>query len=111
MMLNGASGATSTCAGALPSGSSQSSNARPGATLPDDGSSSEMQSRASPEPPSASSAAASAKSQRASASFRTETKLSGVTDGASGATATPARNAPRNTAAYLGEAWPQMAIE
>ncbi len=37
--------------------------------------------------------------------------LAAVEDGASGATATPARNAPRNTAAYSIEVPAQMAID
>ena len=44
-------------------------------------------------------AAASTNSMRASASAIMRARLAGVEPGASGATATPARNAPRKTAA------------
>jgi len=46
----------------------------------------------------------------AAASFTIAAKSVGVDDGASGATATPARNAPRNTAAYSIEDSAQIEI-
>ncbi len=105
MMLNGQSGCTSTGAGVAPAGSSQASKARPGA-MP----SSETQREGSARSPSAASAAASTNSSLACASPSIDAKLSGVTDGASGATTTPARRAPRNTAAWRGELCAQIAI-
>lgn len=93
MMLNAAAGSTLTGAGCAPSGASQSSKAPPGATP-----SSEMHCR----PASAGTrswAALSRNRWRAWASRSMEARLSAVDDGASGATTTPARRAPRNSAA------------
>jgi hypothetical protein len=94
MMLKGHSGRISTGAGIAGAGISQSSNLRPGAWP-----SNEMQGTAGAASPRARSAAASASSRRGCASASIEAKLCGVTEGASGATATPARSAPRKTAA------------
>jgi hypothetical protein len=92
MMLKGQSGCSSSGAGFVPGGASQSSSGVPlsvafSATV------------RTCTPCISGNAAASANSSRACESASIEANCSPVTDGASGATATPARSAPRKTAA------------
>lgn len=98
MMLNGCSGPTSTGCGAAPSGASHSIHGVPAPA------SSSATSGSAPAPSitaggTAALPCASANSRRAWASPSMDAMASGVTDGASGATTTPARRAPRYTAA------------
>ena len=96
-MLNGIAGRISTGRGVLPAGASQRSNGVPSAS-----SSSATSEGAAPplaSPARTGAALASTNSSRASASPTIERKLAGVTDAASGATTTPARSAPRKSAA------------
>ena len=95
MMLKAVPGCTSAGSGVAPSGASQSTSERPMAEP-------SSATRAMPPGcagPITSAAPASAKRMRASASEIMRARLAGVEPGASGATATPARSAPRNTAA------------
>ncbi len=97
-MLKGHSGCSATGAGWLLAGASQASSVSSASRLR-----SRAMVRGKPPmpacPASNAVAASSAKSSRACASRSIEPNCSDVTDGASGATATPARNAPRNTSA------------
>jgi hypothetical protein len=107
MMLNGQSGRIATGFGWLPAGASQFEKRVPAAD-----SSSAIQGTAIRVRTGASSAAtaASTKNRRASALAAMSAMVCGVEEGASGATATPARRAPRNTAAYSSEVPAQMAM-
>ena len=89
-MLNAASGVMATGRGRAPAGASQSSQARP---------SSAMRGRVGSGGGRRSCVLASVNSRRAPASRYIEARLSAVAEGASGATATPARSAPMNRAA------------
>ena len=86
-MLNGVPGSMATGCGRLPGGISQASNSA--------GSSSEVSGRSMP----SADTLASANKRRAPASLSIRWNASGSTPGANGATATPARSAPRKTAA------------
>ena len=94
MMLKGQPGCGVTGCGRLPGGASQCSRSRP-AVEP----SSVMRGMPSGSGAISSAAAASANNSIAPASSIMRARLAGVAPGASGATATPARSAPRNTAA------------
>src|SRR5262245_24101659 len=105
MMLNAASGSTVTGAGVLSSGASHACTAVPAAPP-------SMLTSLSPAgsacPASAEATGASRNRIVAALSASIVTSASGVEDGASGATATPARNAPRNTQTYSMLAVAQM---
>jgi hypothetical protein len=98
MMLNGAPGSICTACGFAPSGASQSP-IDIGISRNDAGSFC---------PSSAASIVASRNRIFAPQSASIVTNASGVDDGASGATATPARSAPRKIAPYSTHEAPQM---
>src|SRR5574337_1446387 len=100
MRLNGQSGSIATGSGFAPAGASQCAKASvssrvSGIASPD----------VTPAPSSAACASPSTNHRRAPASVAIATSCGGVADGASGAAASPARSAPRNTPRYstLGE--------
>src|SRR6266568_2698262 len=96
-MLNTQSGSIATAAGFAPLAAHQALNGRPAAP-------SSSATRNTNGPTSAvaiaAAAAASMNSTLAPQSFSIAAKSVGVDDGANGATATPARNAPRKAATY-----------
>ena len=105
MMLKVQSGATSTGLGFAPSGASHRVKASP-ALL----SSSAIRGRFSAIVSNVSRVEASTNTSAASQSAIIAARLADVEDGASGATAIPARNAPRKTARYSTDAEAQIAI-
>src|SRR3569623_2954549 len=107
MMVNAQSGRISTGACVAPGAASQSLNGRAASLSSSAISVARIDARTGA---IASPTVLSTNSSRASASSAIVARLSGEEEGASGATATPARNAPRNTAAYAIEVAAQLAL-
>src|ERR1700722_16203688 len=105
-MLNVQSGDISVGAGSAPAGASQSLNLSPPAP-----SSSAMRGQDMAIDAKVSRVDSSTKTNLAPQSAIIAARLAGVDEGASGATAIPARRAPRKTARYSTEADAQVAIE
>ena len=106
MMLKVQSGAIATAAGRAPWGAIQCVKGSPA-----EPSSSETRGQAEATESKVSRVDSSRNSTCAPQSVTIAARLAGVEDGASGATATPARSAPRNTTRYSTELNAQIAIE